>query len=101
MSPPTVTVVGSSASVGFAARVAGLDATRPLTAPQAQMLISLLHKHKVICLTGQDPKGFTAEQLEQLSNHFGAPTPHPSRATRLLGCDAIQVLTNVEKQELR
>jgi len=49
-------------------------------------------------LAGQSA-AFTPSQFERLASHFGAPTPHPSRATRLPGCDAIQLLTNVEKQE--
>lgn len=93
---PAVTVVGG----GFAARVHGVDASQPLGADDAEWLIGLLHTHKVLVLSGQDIDGFTPTALERFSNHFGAPTPHPSRATRLPGCDAIQVLTNVEKQEL-
>jgi alpha-ketoglutarate-dependent taurine dioxygenase len=96
--PLSVTVVGDGASE-FAARVEGVDASQPLDEAEARKLIGLLHRHKVICLAGQDPAAISAGQLERLANHFGAPAPHPSRATRLPGCDAIQVLTNVEKQE--
>ena len=102
MPPLSVTVVGDGGSFTsqFAARIDNLDAARELGEAEAQQLIELLHTHKVICLAGQDPAVMTPEWLERLSNHFGAPTPHPSRATRLPGCDAIQLLTNVEKQEL-
>ena len=94
---PDVTVVGD----GFAVRVApGVDASQPLSAGDVEWLVGLLHKYKVLVLSGQNTDSFTPMALERFSNHFGAPTPHPSRATRLPGCDAIQVLTNVEKQEL-
>ena len=93
---PRVDVVGG----GFAAHVPGVDASQPLSADDVEWLVGLLHKHKVLVLSGQDAEGFTPQALERFGNHFGAPTPHPSRATRLPGCDAIQVLTNVEKQEL-
>jgi alpha-ketoglutarate-dependent taurine dioxygenase len=93
---PDVVVVGG----GFAARVHGVDASQPLPANDVEWLVGLLHTHKVLVLSGQNIDGFTPTALERFSNHFGAPTPHPSRATRLPGCDAIQVLTNVEKQEL-
>ena len=96
--PLSVTVVGDGPSE-FAAYVEGVDASQPLSEAEARQLIGLLHRHKVICLVGQDPEAISPGQVERLANHFGAPAPHPSRATRLPGCDAIQVLTNVEKQE--
>ena len=86
---PDVTVVGD----GFAARVApGVGASQPLSAGDVEWLVGLLHKYKVLVLSGQNTDSFTPTALERFSNHFGAPTPHPSRATRLPGCDAIQVL---------
>lgn len=58
-------------------RVHGIDLSRALEPAQADLLQSLLDQFNIISFPGQDQHGFTIHDLERLSNHFGAPIPHP------------------------
>jgi len=58
-------------------RVHGVDLTQQLSAEQATALLTLLDEYNIVSFPSQDGHGFSVHDLERLSNHFGAPIPHP------------------------
>jgi len=67
--------LGSNERMGR--RIFGVDLTSLLTEEQAQLIISLLDRFKVISFPDQGSPSFRVRDLERLANHFGAPIPHP------------------------
>ena len=67
--------LGSNERMGR--RIFGVDLTSLLTEEQAQLIISLLDRFKVISFPDQGKTRFRVRHLERLANHFGAPIPHP------------------------
>lgn len=62
---------------GIGRRLDGIDLSQPLSPAGARMLIALLDRHQIVCFSGQDRFDFDVEDLERITNHFGAPIPHP------------------------
>ena len=67
--------LGSNESMGR--RIFGVDLTRPLTEEQAELIVGLLDRFKVISFPDQGKTRFRVRHLERLANYFGAPIPHP------------------------
>ena len=67
--------LGSNESMGR--RIFGVDLTRPLTEAQAELIVGMLDRFKVISFPDQGKTRFRVRHLERLANYFGAPIPHP------------------------
>ena len=64
-------------------RMSGIDLRRDLSAEEAELLIDLLDAYQVITFPDQDQNSFRVAHLERISNHFGAPIPHPKNYANL------------------
>lgn len=67
---------------GGGIRFTGIDLCRSLQAPQASFLLDALSNYRIVCVAGQDLKGFTLSHFERFANHWGAPIPHPNNFSR-------------------
>ena len=65
-------------------RIHGVDLQKPLSAPQAQFMVTLLDHFSIISFPDQGTDTFRLSYLERLANHFGAPIPHPTNYSNYL-----------------
>jgi taurine dioxygenase len=73
-------------------RVAGVDLTAPLSPPQAEFVVGLLDRHRLVSFRDQNDVGFGPRDLERLANHFGAPVPHPKNYGNYGSGDPLELL---------
>ena len=73
----SASTVALSSNDRLGRRIFGVDLTQPLTPEQAELMVSLLDRYKLISFPNQGEGQFRIRHLERLANHFGAPIPHP------------------------
>lgn len=71
----SVSCLMDEASMGR--RISGVDLTQNLSVEQAALMVELLDTFSVLTFPDQNQAQFKVRYLERLSNHFGAPIPHP------------------------
>ena len=73
---------GPLAASGAGLRLTGVDLHPRLSPEQADFLLDVLSRFRIVSIAGQDLETFSLAHFERFANHWGAPVPHPNNFMR-------------------